>query len=202
MLRIKRDMQTALNGFWSKLTDNDLVLTSIIQSLRLRDLGFNYSEISSYINKLIELEQKIIDAGFNDNDFTNMIIHLRSYLFTFELEEIRYIFAKLLDPSELRYQSDTDVPKLDDMTMNTILQRIGNKLGLDAPTRKTHRKLFFIDFRNAIIHGNYVVEGEILSYENEDGEQENLAANNFNRIKFEVDEIQYFIFGKYHDLLS
>lgn len=202
MLRIQRTMRDALNNFWIELDDNDFVVTSITQSIRLRDLGFNYSEISSFVDRLIQRSKKIIDENFNDDEFTDMIIHLRSYLFAIELEEIRYIFAKLLVPDKLKYQSETDAPHLEDMTMNTILQRIGDKLTWNSTKRRTNRELFFIDFRNAIIHGNYIVQGQVLSYENEDGDQENLAADNFNRIKFQVDEIQSFIFTKYHDVLS
>jgi len=202
MLRIQKNMQTALGDFWTELSDNDFIKTSITQSIRLRDLGINYSEITSSVNKLIEREEKIIDNNFDGDQFTDMIIHLRSYLFSIELEEIRYIFAKMLVPNKLKNRRELDDPILEDFTMNAILQRIGNKREWDGEKRRTHRKLFFIAFRNSIIHGNYLVEGQILSYENEDGYQENLDAKNFNKIKFEVDEIQTFIFTKYQELLT
>jgi len=190
---VQTNTNDALDDLFSKLKEKDMIADKFKNdnsNLSLKNMGFKYPIIIG-VSKLLERSDKIIDDKFTQEDFTSFIVNLQAYYSTTELEVIKDVFARMLKPQSLGFDQNE---KLEVKELGTIIGRVADKLYPSDQTKNDNiRKLFLVDFRNAIVHRDYVFQGGILTYANKKGEQFHLDSDGMKEMSTQIHTIDLYI---------
>ena len=148
----------AINHFIEVL-DNEKLFSDVFQTstTQLASMGGKAS-IPHAIAKLLERKKKIVDKKFTQQEFNLFIDTIRVYDMTVNLELIKDVLVGALKQKPLGIN--------DKMTIGTVIDQINNKLYplrrlkgyaklKTEALRKANMDIFFVNFRNAIIHRRY-----------------------------------------------
>ena len=165
--------------------------------------------MSEGLYQILMKEKKIVDKDFSLNQFENFIILIKAHKFVIELEDVKDTFMDCLDETKFLKRSDIKRGKeMNDFSIGEIIWKINNKLyPIDQVSgrkkssyvqlRKVNSDLFFIDFRNAIIHRAYDIKGQILTYQDSKGNDINLTAKNFEIMKEQFGALRFYIYNHF-----
>ena len=205
-----------VNNFLKHLESYGLFFEHIPQTgftSNLRELNFTGS-FHSGVENLLGRKDRIVDNEFHEDDFIELIMEIKAYQFCVRLESLVYDFAKLLRPELLqtnREKQDNVVPDLTLDTIGGLIHRINqlvlNNNGLSGDvlerrrnTREHYKELFFLKFRNSIIHRDYKIMDSILYYDSEN--TQNLNSNDFRIMSSKLDVLELAIYKKQDTIIE
>ena len=216
MSQIKENMKNACDRFWLNLENNNLIKTSINQSIDTKDLltlmNQDHKIILNGLQKIVEKENNIADHEFPSSRFEEFIILLKAYEFVINLEQLKDMFADCLDETKLLKSNKRNRRiTLKDITLGEMIYSINdllyplnqvNNLKKEnyKALREEHRDLFFLDFRNAIVHRKFRIHCRILTYLNNNNEEVNFTAREFTKMGFQFEKLRYYINDKIHNI--
>lgn len=165
-----------------RMEDVGLFVESIDWSIEEGDLFelSGHARFALGIEKLLARRENIINEEFEEWEFQSLMIEIRVFEFCVRIESLKFQLSLMLNPSKLRYareEQDNESIVLRNLMLGNILERIKFKiyplgsLEGEAKQRQIENRnavddLFFLDFRNAIIHRNFEQVPNGLAYGN------------------------------------
>lgn len=171
------DQLQRVNAFITSLEDNDLFLSHVGENVN--SLGeIRSSAFHLRLATLSRLQDTIIAAGMELDDYSALMAEIRAYQFCIRLETLKATFANMLKTDRLATPDESSNPdfQLTNLTLGTLIRRINNIIySLNGEINDSERQqliqqrddnqeLFFRTFRNAIIHRNFELIGANLIY--------------------------------------
>jgi len=201
--KVSLNMNKALEQFWSTLKEANLIVKKfprINDQYDLKNMGGKYPIILG-ISKLKKQKQKIIDNRFSNKEFDELMLNLEIYYLTTELETIKDVFALMLNKNKLKIKQDNDIR---DLALGTVIGKVNDvlypNLRKQKKMRDNNRDLFFVDFRNAIIHRNFVYQGTFLTYRDRYKKLHYLSAEKLRKMSEKIQFLSRFIIQKANDM--
>lgn len=207
---VKENYRKNLKHFLSLLEDKKLlresITTPIYSNDNLKIINFHHSQVRKGITQLIERTDKITDEKLSIGEFTEFVILLRTYEFIMRIEYSKDLLVEMLDKNKFN-------SNIEEVSLGVVIKKINNKLyPLDEKTEKEkialnqirniNRDLFYVDFRNAIVHRKYKLDGTELFYNDYDGNQVYIDNSKFNEMNRLLIQLEVILGSKYNDLAN
>lgn len=202
LLEIQKEMKIICDNFFQELKKAELITDSSIKEFDAKKyltwLNRDDSLIANGKIEMVSHMDSIVSEKFPAEDFIKFLIVLSIYQFTIKLEQLKDVFLDCLIKEKLKLKSDD--PTLGDIiwAINNILyplDQISDGKKEDAKKiRKSYQDLFFIEFRNAVIHKTYVVGSERITYLNKEREEKRVSLKELSTMIEKFDFLRQYIY--------
>lgn len=156
LLEIRNEIQNRCNSLFQELENNDLITSNPIPDFDPKTftswLNADHLIIGKGLGRVIANSKHIIDDTFSEQDFVHFAIYLSVHSFVIQIEQLKDAFVSCLDKDKLNLKEED--------SLGNVIHKINQKINLSDKLKE----LFFLDFRNAIVHRRYTVHAEILTY--------------------------------------
>lgn len=202
LLEIQKEMKNTCDEFFQELENAQLITDTPIGEFDpkkyLTWLNRDDSIIGTGKLELVSHMESIINEKFSEEDFLKFLIVLSVYQFTIRIEQLKDIFLDCLDLEKLKLRSN-------EPTLGDIIWKINDRLypleqiSTDKQDevkkiRKGHEDLFFLEFRNAVIHRAYVIGSTRITYLDKDNQDIKLSSKDFARMIEQFDYLRQYIY--------
>jgi len=195
--------------FFVILEEKNLLLSKIpsvkYSDNELKTINLHHRQIRTGITKLIERTNRIVDENFNETEFSEFLILLRAYEFVIHLEYIKDILIEMLNKEKFP-------ENIENKPLGSVIKKINEQLYPHSSNsseeksgkelRKLNYELFFVDFRNAIIHRKYKLDNMELFYNDYQGEQIKINSDKFKEMISKLILLEVHTIGKYSELVT
>ncbi len=151
--------------------------------------------------------QEVIDAQENiplDRDqFESFVIQVRAWEYCLDLERLKNLISELIIPERLHYPKEIEkdfTPNLRNTSLGDLLDRTSYQIYDEnlEENKKTMKRFFHQDFRNAIFHDDYnIVLGEIVW----NNPEEQVSNKGYRQMDDDLTFLETMFQDKYNSLL-
>lgn len=201
-LKIHQEMKQKCSEFFKKLENANLITGTPIKEFDARKyliwLNRDESLIRNGKLELVSHMDSIISDKFPKEDFEKFLIALSVYQFTIKLEQLKDVFLDCLDLEKIKLRNN-------EPTFGEIISAINEKIypieqisedkkEIAKKIRKENYNLFFIEFRNVIIHRKYVIGSTKITYVDKNNEEQQLLHKDIAKMLEEFSVLQNYIY--------